>query len=127
MLMERAQDDRRKFPRFLVDWQASIRMGEKEIYHDRIYDISLGGAGICAGRNILTGNPLVILIDTPLPHFRQKKVPARIECSMCHTVLASDQDKFYIGVQFLHFRGIEKYLLAEALFSLPVLPTRRAH
>lgn len=127
MLVERAKDDRRKYPRYTVDWKASVKMGENEIYHDHIYDLSLGGAGIYADKNIITGEPLVILIDTPLPHFRQKKVITRIECVMCHTVLSSHNPKFHIGVHFLRFQGIEKHLLEEALFSRPALPTRRVH
>lgn len=127
MLVQRTKDDRRKYPRYSVDWKASIRMGEHEIYHDRIYDLSLGGAGIYADKNIITDEPLVILIDTPLPHFRQKKVIAKIECTMCHTALFSNNSKFHIGVHFLHFQGIEKHLLVEALFKRPALPTRRIH
>ena len=100
-------------------------MDDNEIYHDRIYDISLGGASIFAYKNIITEEPLVILVDTPLPHFRQNKVVTRIECNMRHTVLSSAQHKFHIGVHFLRFQGIEKRLLAEALFRSLALPTRR--
>lgn len=125
MQLQRAKDDRRKFPRYSVDWNASIKMGEKEIYHDRIYDLSAGGAGIYADKNILTGEPLVMLIDTPLPHFRQKRVVTRIECSMCHAVLSSNNSVFHIGIKFLRFQGIERHLLSEALLNRPALPTRR--
>lgn len=125
MQLQRAKDDRRKYPRYSVDWKASIKMGENEIYHDRICDLSLGGAGIYADKNIVTGEPLVILINTPLPHFRQKSVVTSIECTMCHTVLSSNSSTFHIGIQFLRFQGVEKHLLAEALFNRPVLPTRR--
>lgn len=127
MLVERAKDDRRKHPRYSVDWNASIKMGEKEIYHDCLYDISLGGAGIFADNNIITGDPLVISIDTPLPHFVQKKVITRIECTMCHTVLNTSNPKYYIGISFLRFQGVEKHLLAEALLKLRALTTRRIH
>lgn len=127
MLVERSKDDRRQFPRYMVDWQASIKTGENEIYHDRIHDLSLGGAAIYAGKNIITDEPLVMLIETPLPHFNQKKVLTRIECHMCHTEPSADEHRFHLGVNFLRFQGIEKHLLAEALANCPALPTRRTH
>jgi c-di-GMP-binding flagellar brake protein YcgR len=127
MLVERTTDDRRQFPRYSVDWQASIKMGDTEIYHDRIYDISLGGAAIYTDENIITNEPLVMLIETPVPHFQQKTVVARIECKMRHAVLPPGQSRFYIGMHFLHFQGLEKHLLAEAFFNRPTLPVRRAH
>jgi hypothetical protein len=127
MLVERSGADRRKFPRYAVDWSASIKMGDQEIYNDRIYDLSLGGAAIYAEKNIITKEPLVILIDTPLPHFRQKKIVTKIDCNLCHVEPPSGQPKFHIGVNFLRFQGMEKHLLAEALFTRPALPTRRIH
>jgi hypothetical protein len=128
MLVERSGVDRRKFPRYAVDWNASIKMGDKEIYNDRIYDLSLGGAAIYAEKNIITKEPLVILIDTPLPHFMQKKIVTRIDCKLCHTEQPpTDRSKFHIGVNFMRLYGMEKHLLAEALFDRPALPVRRLH
>lgn len=125
MLVQRSKEDRRVYPRHIVDWHASIRNGEDEIFCGRISDLSLGGAGIVADNNIMTGDPLVMLIETPLPHFAEKRVVTKVECIMCHTVSSSEDAKFRLGIQFLSFQGVEKHLLEEALSGLPHSAARR--
>jgi len=127
MLAIRSKDDRRSHTRYVVDWNASVTIADHEIFHGRIHDISLGGACFLTEKKIVTAEPLVMLIDTPLPHFRQKEVVTRIECSLRHAVPSSSDSKFHLGINFIHFQGIEKHLLAEALFLRSPLPSRRIH
>lgn len=127
MLAIRSKDDRRKYTRYTVDWSASITIADHDIFHGRIRDISLGGACLHADKSIVTSESLVMLIDTPLPHFRQKEVVTRIECTLCHAVQPPNDPKFHIGINFISFQGLEKHLLAEALFLRPTLPSRRGH
>jgi hypothetical protein len=88
-----------------------------EIYRDRIHDISLGGAGIYSDTNIFTGESLVMLLETPLPLGRVKKIITGIECNMCKPVFLADRGKFLMGLCFVRFYGNDKHFLAEALFS----------
>lgn len=116
------RDERRRSVRYHVDWFVSIMHkieDGSEIYRDRLNDISLGGAGIYSDTDIYTDSPIVMLVETPLPHSygNVSKVLAGIECSMCKPVFFEERQQFHIGVQFLRFHGIGKHLLAEALFK----------
>ena len=130
MVVTRSGCERRKNVRYCVDWFASImhKAGDgKEIFHGRVSDISLGGAAIYSDMDIYTGQPLVMLIATPLPSAKGKhsKAIAGIQCAMCKPVFSEEHRQFRTGVQFLRFHGIDKHLLADALFTLNPLPARR--
>ncbi len=115
------KNDRRGHTRYEVDWKASIMNksgAAQEIYRDRIHDISLGGAGIYSDTDIFTEEQLVILLETPLPFGRVRKVITGIECNMRKPVFLADHGKFHIGLGFVRFYGVDKHFLAEALFSL---------
>jgi c-di-GMP-binding flagellar brake protein YcgR len=121
MDMQSEKIDRRRYTRYEVDWRASImnKSGAAiEIYHDRLHDISLAGAGIYSDTDIFTEGQLVILVETPLPYGRVRKVITGIECNMCKPVFLADRGKFHIGLDFVRFYGVDKHFLAEALFTL---------
>lgn len=88
-----------------------------EVFHDRIFDLSLVGAGIYSDTDISTEEPLVMLIETPLPDGESWKTIIGIECTLRNSLFSEEYQQFHIGVKFLRFHGIDKHLLAEALLS----------
>jgi c-di-GMP-binding flagellar brake protein YcgR len=119
--MQSEMIERRRYTRYEADWRVSIMNksgAATEIYRDRVHDISLAGAGIYSDTDIFTEGALVILVETPLPYGRVRKVITGIECRMCRPVFLADHGKFHIGLDFVRFYGIDKHFLAEALFTL---------
>jgi hypothetical protein len=113
--------DRRQHIRYVVDWKSSIWHHSNgvggEIFHDRICDISLAGAGLYSEADIYTEALLVMLIETPLPYGKFRKVIAGIQCILCKPTFSEERRQFHMGIQFQRFHGIDKHLLAEALFT----------
>jgi c-di-GMP-binding flagellar brake protein YcgR len=91
----------------------------REIYRGRLHDISLGGAGIYSAHEIYTEQLLVMLIEIPLPdsYGKNRKVIAGVQCSLHKPVFSEMRQQLRTGVQFRRFHGIDKHLLAEALFT----------
>lgn len=130
MITERRESDRRQHSRYSVDWMAAVMQKSKnngEIFHGRIFDLSLWGAGIYSKTDIYTEKLLVMLVETPLPYGELRKAIIGIECTLCNSLFSEGRQQFHAGVQFLRFRGIDKHLLAEALFTQKKSITRRTH
>lgn len=128
MMMERSGHERRQYSRYSVDWVASVMHksnGGNELYRDRLRDISLGGASFYSNLEIYSDQPLVMLIEIPLPYGKIRKSIAGIECALCKPVFSDEKQQFHSGVQFLRYYGIDKHLLAEALFSQNKAAVRR--
>ena len=128
MIAERRESDRRQRSRYSVDWMAALMNKSedtREIFHDRIFDISLCGAGVFSATDIYTEEPLVMLIETPLPYVKSRKAITSIECNLCNPFFLEKRQQFHAGVQFSRFYGISKHLLAEALFTQKESATRR--
>ena len=129
MIAERRESDRRQYSRYSVDWMAALMNkseGMRDIFHDRIFDLSLCGAGVFSATDIYTEEPLLMVIETPLPYMKSSKAITGIECNLCNPFFLEKRQQFHAGVQFLRFHGIGKHLLAEALFTQKELTTRRA-
>jgi len=90
---------------------------EDEIFHDRIFDLSLSGAGIYSNTDVFTEEPMVMLIESPLPDGEFRKVIIGIDCAVRNSSFSEERQQFRAGLQFLGFRGLDKHLLAEALFT----------
>lgn len=130
MTMNRCGFDRRQYSRYAVGWLASLMHksgGDGEIFHDKLDDISMGGAGIYSDTDIYSEKSLVMLIETPLPssYGKTSKIITGIECGLCKPVFLEERQQFRTGVQFLRFHGIDKHLLAEALFTQHKAAARR--
>lgn len=120
MIIERCGSDRRQYSRYSVDWMASLMPksdDNKEIFRDRIFDLSLVGAGIYSDTDISTEDRLVMLITTPLPDGESRKTIIGIECTLRSSSFSEERQQFHAGVRFMRFHGIDKHLLAEALFT----------
>ncbi|HEU0186987.1 MAG TPA: hypothetical protein VFR06_03745 [Gallionellaceae bacterium] len=112
--------ERRQCKRHMVDWAAALMRKEgdsAELFHDRISDVSLCGAGLYADSDIYIEQPLVLLLEMPLVFGRAEKNIAGIECSMCRPIFMQNQGKFRVGLQFVRFHGIGKHLLADILIN----------
>lgn len=97
-----------------------------EIFHERVFDISLSGAGIYSDTEIPTEDPVVMLIEAPFPDGESRKAIIGIDCTLCNSSFSEERQQFRASVRFLRFRGIEKHLLAEALFTQKESVSRRA-
>lgn len=129
MITERRKSDRRQHSRYSVDWMAALMPKsdpDGEMFHDRIFDLSLWGAGIYSKTDIYTEKRLLMLIETPLPYGELRKAVISIECTFCNSLFSEGRQQFHAGMQFLSFSGIDKHLLAEALFTQKESITRRA-
>lgn len=118
MIAERRESDRRQHSRYSVDWMASLMPkspDNDEIFHDRISDLSLCGAGIYSNTELSTEEPMVMLIESPLPDGEFRKVIIGIDCAVRNSSFSEERRQFRAGLQFLRFRGIDKHLMAEAL------------
>ncbi|MDE2310392.1 MAG: hypothetical protein KGL01_06130 [Betaproteobacteria bacterium] len=113
-----------------MDWKAAL-MPKSEpngaIFHNRIFDLSLWGAEIYSKTDIYTEKLLLMLIETPLPYGKLRKAVIGIECTLCNSLFSEGRQQFHAGVQFLRFRGIDKHLLAEALFTQKESISKRTH
>jgi c-di-GMP-binding flagellar brake protein YcgR len=130
MIAERRKSDRRQHSRYSVDWMAAIlRKTEEngEVFHDRIFELSLSGAGIYSDTEISTEDPMVMLIEAPLPDGVHRKVIIGIDCALCNWSFSEERQQFRASVRFLRFRGIDKHLLAEALFTQIESVSRRTN
>ncbi|OGS96671.1 MAG: hypothetical protein A3H31_07915 [Gallionellales bacterium RIFCSPLOWO2_02_FULL_57_47] len=120
MIIERHESDRRQHSRYSVDWMASLMpkgQDNDEIFHDRISDLSLYGAGIYSNTELSTDVPMVLLIESPLPDGEFRKVIIGIDCAVRNSLFSEERRQFRAGLQFLGFRGIDKHLIAEALLT----------
>lgn len=90
--------------------------GDK-LFHDRIHDVSLSGAGFYSDADIYTEQRLVVLLETPLVFGRAEKTITGIECSMCRPIYMPEQGKYRVGLRFVRFYGIAKHLLADILIN----------
>lgn len=130
MIAERRKSERRQHSRYSVDWVAAIlRKSENngEVFHDRIFELSLSGAGIYSDTEISAEDPMVMLIEAPLQDGVPRKIIIGIDCALCNSSFSEERQQFRASVRFLHFRGIDKHLLAEALFAQKESVSRRTN
>jgi c-di-GMP-binding flagellar brake protein YcgR len=112
--------ERRQHKRYAIDWMAVLLTKDehgKEVFHGRLHDVSLGGAGFHADANIHTVQRLILLLEAPLAFGRVTKHIAGVECSMRTPIYVPEQGKFRVGLHFVRFHGINKHLLADILIN----------
>lgn len=129
MIAERRNSERRQYSRYSVDWMASLlrkSTDNGEVFRDRIFDVSLCGAGIYSDTEISTEDAMVMLIETPLPDGEHRKTIIGIDCAVRNSSFSEERQQFRASVEFLRFRGVDKHLLAEALFTQEASINRRS-
>lgn len=112
--------ERRQHKRYAIDWVAVLMRKEehgKEIFHGRLHDVSLGGAGFHVDSDIHTAQRLILLLETPLVFGRVEKTIVGVECNMRRPIYVPERATFRVGLHFVRFHGINKHLLADILIN----------
>lgn len=90
--------DQRKHDRRVYRTTARILFGPNQVVEVRTTDISMGGMGIVASANPKIGTTFTIHVLVPVKPEGVMPVEARVE--VVHSVLASDEGAFKIGLEF---------------------------
>jgi len=110
--------DHRKHYRHPIHWRIALihkNIDKNETYHGVTHNLSVSGASILVDRNIFVTAEVVILLAIPPLHVGQKETILEIQSSMAYTVLDAEENRFRIGLHFLHFKGEGKRILNDIL------------
>jgi c-di-GMP-binding flagellar brake protein YcgR len=113
-------------PRYVAHWKIAIVCednGEREIFHGRTYELSMGGASVLCDRNIFEQGKVTVLLVLPWYKGTQKEKVVVIKSRMVYSVFSSDNHQFRIGLQFLNFHKDEGHFIEMALQSRRMITT----
>jgi hypothetical protein len=110
--------EHRKHYRHPIHWRIALihkNNNKNETYHGVTHNLSVSGASILVDHNIFVTTEVLILLAIPPLHVGQKETILEIESSMAYTVLDAENNRFRIGLHFLHFKGEGKRILSDIL------------
>ncbi|MFA7242521.1 MAG: PilZ domain-containing protein [Sulfuricellaceae bacterium] len=111
-------EEKRAFPRFLVNWKVVVMNevnGKREFFHGRAHDISMGGLCLYSEINLSFKNSILVLISVPPNSAKHKPHVLEVYSKISYTVLASNVSQFRIGIRFVKFKEGDKRFLEEYL------------
>lgn len=95
---------------------------QKELFHGRTHDLSIGGASVYSDNNILVKQPVDVMLALPRLSSKQSEKIIEIHCQMLYTVLIYNHHQFRIGLHFLRFMENGRSLLEDCLSNRTPLP-----
>jgi len=101
-----ATEEKRGFPRFLVNWKVVVMNevnGKRSFFHGRAHDISMGGLCLYSEDNLTFNNSILVLISVPPESARHKPHVLEVESKVGYTVLASIVSQVRSGIRFVKF------------------------
>ena len=112
--------ENRAHKRYLFRWPVALVFdhdGQSRTYHGTTREISLGGCSLLTDYNIYTSHPLTLLVSLPADSPLARRRVLEIRARLCYTILASKEDRFRIGIEFLSFKNDGRNALREAIES----------
>lgn len=117
-MTDKRSSDGRQDKRHPLHWPIAVvcqTAAGARTHHGRTHEMSLGGCSMLTEDNFLADQPVTVYLSAPVEQPGAPRSVLEIKARMVYTVLASGQQKFRCGFQFLNFKDNGRATLARLM------------